>query len=130
MRVLIVEDNVDIYDDYLFRIFNNLLPMDRIEVEHSATLSEAVSKIQEDWDVILMDYALGKAINHEGHKIKDGADLVEMRRIIEEKSGNQSFIIGMSSHEVGNRLMIYKGADSSYLKLHVTEMAREIENLL
>lgn len=131
MRVLIVEDNVDLYNDYILRIFHNLLPLDKIEIVHMATLGDALSHIDEVWDVILMDYSLDKPVELDGHRIKDGADLVAIRRAVEgEDPEARAFIIGTSSNQVGNRLMVDKGADTSFLKLHVVEMAKEIEQRL
>jgi len=131
MRVLIVEDNVDLYNDYMLRILSNVLPMDKIHLEHAIDLLGAAEKLTEKWDVILMDYSLGKsAVSFYDDKIKDGADLVALRRAIEENKEESSFIIGTSSNQVGNRLMVERGADTSYLKLHILEIAKEIAKLL
>ena len=130
MRVLVVEDNVDFYNNYLSRLFAHLLPMNKIEMVHASTLTEALDKIDEKWDVILMDYSLDKPVELDGHKIKDGVDLVSIRRAVEGSDGPASFIIGISSNQVGNRLMVGAGADTSFLKLYVVEMAKEIEQKL
>ncbi len=140
MRILIVEDNVDFYNDYLVRLFGNLLPMDQIEMVHATTVTEALTVISKKWDVILMDYSLGKGAELNGHKIRDGMDLVRIRRAVEAepvvvdgKVTNAlapSFIIGISNSQVGNRLMVEVGASTSFLKLQVVEIAKEIEQRL
>lgn len=132
MRILIVEDNKDFYNDYLIRLFNNILPMDKLEIVHASTVAEVLFKINDWWDVILMDYFLGKSVTElGGKKIKDGADLVKIRRVIESKSPNPaSFIMGISNNQVSNRMLISAGADTSFLKICVIEMAQEIEQRL
>ena len=131
MRILIVEDNVDLYNDYIIRIFGNLLPMDRLEIQHASKIEEAITNLAQPWDVILMDYNIGKPHSSpEGAKVRNGGDLVELVRSMEQGTNRHSFIIGTANNQVGNREMVAKGADTSYLKLHVVEMAREIEQRL
>lgn len=136
LRLLIVEDLDDIYE-YYERILTNLLPKEQIEITRAATIIDSLELIREPWDVILMDYALGEAASIEGDPIKNGADLVKLRRAIETtptaeegKVTNQltpSFIIGTSSNMVTNEYLVKEGADTSMLKNAVPEMAREIE---
>lgn len=131
-RVLVVEDNVSFYCDYLLRLFGNLLPMDQLEFIHAATLEEAVMNLSLEWDVILLDFALpGTFRDQEGLLVKDGAGLVRLRRKFEAANQlKKSFVMGISSSGIGNLLMVEAGADTAYLKLKVPQMASEIKNKL
>ncbi len=138
LRLLIIEDLDEIYE-YYERILSNLLPKEQIEFSRAATILDALELLQEPWDVILMDYAMGEAASIEGTPIRNGADLVKLRRAIEaepqpdEETGNMtnrfppSFIIGTSSSTVTNEFLVKEGADTSLLKNAVPEVAREIE---
>jgi CheY-like chemotaxis protein len=126
-RLLIVEDQVDFYEDYLLRLFGKLLPLEKISITHAPTLDAALAALQEPWDAVLMDYSLGPKTEFLGESVRDGADLVRFRRAIEEKTGQpKAYIMGMSSNNVGNRLIQERGADTSLLKLQVPEMAKLI----
>ena len=130
LRLLIIEDLDEIYE-YLERILTNLLPKERIEITRAATILDALELIREPWDVILMDYALGETASIEGDPIKNGADLVKVRRAVEQaETLATSFIIGTSSSTVTNEYLVKGGADTSMLKIEVPEMAREIERRL
>lgn len=141
LRLLVVEDIDEIYE-YLERILMNLLPKERIEISRAATIRDALELMHEPWDVILMDYAMGEGVNIEGSPIKNGRDLVKVRRAIETehdhvakavKVANRltpSFIIGTSSSTVTNEFLVKAGADTSLLKNAVPEMAQEIERRL
>ncbi len=130
-RLLVVEDQVDFYQDYLLRIFGKLLPMESISVVHVPTLDAALAALQEQWDFILMDYSLGAKTKFLGETVRDGADLVAFRRAVEEQNGRtKCFILGTSSNEVGNRLMRGEGANTTVLKIQVPEMAKLIEEAL
>lgn len=135
-RILVVEDNVDFYCDYLLRLFQNLLPMEKLEFVHAATIEEAVLNLPLAWDVILMDFAMPGTFrvppdNPEGLLIKDGADMVRLRRQFEKSDGlKPSFVMGTSSSGIGNRLMVEAGADVAHLKLEVPQMATEIKKKL
>jgi hypothetical protein len=106
--------------------------MERLEIVHAPTIENALEYIAAPWDVILMDYALDKPVEYMDHKIRDGCDLVMVRRIYEDghSEDGRAFIIGTCSNQVGNRLMVERGADTSFLKLHVTEIAKEIRQRL
>jgi CheY-like chemotaxis protein len=141
LRLLIIEDLDDIYQ-YYERILTNLLPKEKIEITRAATLRDSLELIREPWDVILMDYAMGDAASIEGDPIKNGADLVKVRRCVEAINACEvedgkvtealvpSFIIGTSSSMVTNEYLVRDGADTSLLKSAVPEMAREIERRL
>jgi CheY-like chemotaxis protein len=105
--------------------------MDQIQFVHAPSLAAAVKQLQEaDWDVVLMDYSLGAAYKVDGTEAvyRDGKDLIKLRRSLEEAGGlKTSFIIGTSSNQVGNRLMVEVGADTATLKINVPEIAKEIE---
>ena len=126
-RLLIVEDQVDFYEDYLLRVFAKLLPLEKISIVHAPTLDAAITALQEPWDAILMDYSLGPKTEFLGEPVRDGADLVRFRRTIEAQTKQPgAFILGMSSNSVGNKLIQERGADTTLLKLHVPEMAKLI----
>lgn len=138
LRLLIVEDLDEIYQ-YFERILTNLLPKEKIEITRVATLRDALEVLSDtQWDVILMDYAMGEAASVEGDSIKNGSDLVKFRRAVEgpgadeegERRFDPSFIIGTSSSTVTNEYLVKSGADTSLLKNAVPEMAREIERRL
>ena len=133
LKLLIIEDLDEIYQ-YYERILTNLLPKEQIEITRAATILDALSLIWEPWNVILMDYAMGEGASIEGEPIKNGADLVKIRRAVEQKdefSGNTpAFIVGTSSSTVTNEHLVKEGADTSMLKNAVPEIAREIERRL
>jgi CheY-like chemotaxis protein len=139
LRLLIVEDLDDIYQ-YYERILTNLLPKEKIEITRAATIPDSLELIREPWDVILMDYAMGMPGEIEGDPVKNGADLIKVRRgveanptVVDGKVTNAlvpSFIIGTSSSMVTNEYLVRDGADTSLLKSAVPEMAREIERRL
>jgi CheY-like chemotaxis protein len=133
LRLLVIEDLDEIYE-YYERVLINLLPEEKIEITRAATILAALELIQEPWDVILMDYALGEIASIERAPVKHGADLIKVRRAV-EASGDASslipaFIIGTSSSTVTNEFLVKAGADASLLKNAVPEMAREIERRL
>ena len=128
-RLLVVEDNADLYQDYFLRLFENLLPMEEISLVHVPTLRAACQAMLEPWDFILMDYALGpKCDFREDIMVRDGADLTRFRRAVEsDHDVAKAFILGTSSNQVGNRLIQEGGADNTLLKLQVVEMAQLIK---
>ena len=78
-----------------------------------------------------MDYSLGSSAYFLGDPIRDGGDLTALRRAFEaQKGGKKAYILGTSSNQVGNELMVMRGADSGLLKLKLPEMAEEISRLL
>ncbi len=130
-RLLVVEDQADFYQDYLLRVFENLLPMEKISVVHVPTLAAALVALQEQWDFILMDYSMGAKTDFLGDPVRDGGDLVAFRRAIELDRGLPgSWILGTSSNQVGNTLMLGRGADDAVLKLEVPQMAAQIGEVL
>ena len=130
LRLLIIEDLDEIYE-YLERILMNLLPRERIEITRAATILDSLELIREPWGVILMDFAMGESASIEGDPIRNGADLVKVRRAVEQgETLAASFIIGTSSATVTNEYLVKAGADTSMLKIEVPEMAREIERRL
>jgi len=130
-RLLVVEDQAEFYQDYLLRIFENLLPMEKISVVHVPTLDAALVALKEPWDFVLMDYSLGAKTEFMGDPIRDGADLISFRRAVEQgQEVAKAFILGTSSNRVGNQLMQERGADNTVLKLEVPQMAKLIEGAL
>jgi len=82
-----------------------------------------------------MDYALGEAASIENDPVRNGADLIKLRRAVEAANDGcggieRAFIIGTSSNMVTNEYLVKEGADTSMLKNAVPEMAREIERRL
>ncbi len=140
LRILVVEDRTEYYQDYLLRIFAKTLPMDEIQFTHVTSIAGGLDMLAKDWDVILMDYALGAShkVEETGSVFRNGSELIQLRRLLEtEVSESQphspltaSFIIGISSNQVGNRAMVEAGADTSLLKIYVTEIAKEIQGRL
>jgi CheY-like chemotaxis protein len=141
-RLLVIEDLDEIYE-YYERVLINLLPKEKIEITRAATILDALELIQEPWDVILMDYAVGEPASIGGASVKHGADIIKVRRAVESQlaagEGDPStgatryppaFIIGTSSSTVTNEFLVKAGADASLLKNAVPEMAREIERRL
>ena len=127
-KLLVVEDQANFYQDYLLRIFENLLPMETISVVHVPTLDAALVALLEPWDMVLMDYGMGAKTEFMGDPVRDGADLVAFRREVEHKQGlPRTFILGTSSNQVGNRLMLERGADNTVLKLQVPQMTQLIK---
>jgi CheY-like chemotaxis protein len=132
VRILVVEDNEEFYENYLLRIFSNLLPVGKIEFTRSGSLQQAAALLIEPWDVVLMDYVLedpGRVPPDDpnGFPVRTGSDLVALRRRYEkEDSLAPAHIIGISSHHIGNHAMSVAGSNENYLKLQVPEMARAI----
>ena len=131
-RLLVVEDQADFYQDYLLRVFEKLLPMEKISVVHVPTLDAALVALQERWDFILMDYSMGAKTDFLGDPVRDGGDLVAFCRAIEKARGWHpgAFILGTSSNQVGNNLMRNRGASRTVLKLEVPQMATFIKGAL
>ncbi len=133
-RLLIVEDMDELYE-YYERILTQLLPKDRIEMVRAATIASALEVIKDPWGAILMDYALGEAAHIDDSPIRNGADLVKVRRAVEAGDDGcggteRALILGISSSTVTNEFIIKEGADASMLKHQVPEMAKEIERRL
>ena len=85
-RVLVVEDM-----DILYKIlYNNLqdgLPMEKFQFIRVSTMRQALEVLDEDWDVILMDYHLGTLeTKKDGVQFYTGADLVTYRRKFEAEN--------------------------------------------
>ncbi len=131
LKVLIVEDVDDLHEYYL-RIFEHSLPVEEVEFTRASSLQAAVAALPEQWDVILMDYALGEPATLDDMKFRNGKDLVAFRRALEGSRGDVSrcFIVGISSNGVGNDLMVDHGADLGLLKLRVPEMASVLKTRL
>lgn len=128
-RLLVVEDNAALYQDYFLRLFEDLLPMEKISMVHVPTLRAACQALLEPWDFVLMDYAMGPKCDFTVDvTVRDGADLTRFRRAVEEEQEvPKAFILGTSSNQVGNRLIQENGADNTLLKLEVVEMAKLIK---
>ena len=128
LRVLVVEDNEEIYQ-YFMRIFENILEIEKFEFVHVTTVQGAIEILGGQWDVILMDYTLGESAEVDGAIFRNGVDLINYRRVLENFSKDtpdplaQALIMGTSSNTVSNDMMHAVGAEASYLKLQVPEMA-------
>jgi len=128
-RILLLEDVPEIFE-YFLRFFENLLPMDQIELTHAETLEEAASHLGSPWDIILVDYQMGAPYRLEGLKsaLRSGADFLLWRRIFESTQYRPSpaYVIATSSSGAANQLLKARGANAMYLKLQVEEIARAI----
>ena len=130
-RLLVVEDQIEFYRDYMLRIFEKSLPMKAISITHSPTLNAALEALREPWDMILMDYSMGPRIQFIGDPVQDGADLTRFRRAIEQDSKlGKSFILGIHSNQVGNLRMQERGTNSTVQKIQVLEMVKLIRGEL
>jgi CheY-like chemotaxis protein len=132
-RLLVVEDHDDFYEDYLLRIFKKTLPMDKITIVRAADLAQALEVLPEPWDMMLMDYSLGAATEYHEETVKNGADLVGIRRVMETKPEGaikMSYIVGMSSNGASNRLILHQGADRTISKLEVERMSRLVKGAM
>lgn len=137
LRVLIVEDNEEILG-YFMRIFKHKLDISQFEFVCASTIQTALDVLPDQWDVILMDYAMGEAAEIDQMTFRNGADLVSYRRTLEEmasqKGANQScdpcLIVGTSSNTVSNVLINEAGANHSYLKLNIPEIADYLQSRL
>ncbi len=130
LRVLIVEDNQGLHQ-YFMRIFEHKLDVAQFEFVCASTIQAALEVLPEQWDVILMDYAMGESAKIDQMTFRNGADLVAYRRSLEEmaaqKGGDRNCprcrIVGTSSNSVSNTLMEGQGADDTFLKLDVPILA-------
>ena len=135
-RLLVVEDQVDFYQDYLIRIFTQMLPMDKIVLTHAPDLQTALAALaEESWDLVLMDYALGPKFNFHGVPIRDGTDLVAFRRCLEGPPDSKDRkprirVWGIAAHTASNRLLIEAGADNAWTKNEVPALAVALRTLL
>ncbi len=138
LRVLIVEDNEEIYH-YFMRIFEHKLDTAQFEFVCASTIQAALEVLPEQWDVILMDYAMGEAAKLDEMSFRNGADLVSYRRTLEEMATQKGTnprecpacrIVGTSSNTVCNDLINKAGANGSYLKLNVPEIADYLQTCL
>ena len=131
LRVLVVEDHIKFYQNYMLRFFGKLLPMEKISLVHVPTLNAALVALLEPWDMIFMDYSLGAKTEFLGDPVLDGADLVSFRRSVEEtKDTPHAFILGTASNSIGNLHMLDRGADHALLKNKVPEMAKLVRGAL
>lgn len=130
-KLLVVEDKIDFYEGYLLRIFETLLPMEKISVTHVPTLGAATAVLLEPWDAMLVDFSLGARVKFDDETIRDGGDLIAYRRGAEkDQRVPKTLILGMSSNQAGNRAMKDRGADGTVLKIQVPEMAALIKGAL
>jgi len=128
-RILVVEDQEDFYKDYLLRIFEKLLPMEKVNITHVPTLGAALAALLEPWNMVLMDYTLGSKVEFLGDTVRDGADLVRFRRAVEaENALSPAYILGTSGNDVANRLLMGVGANDACLKLNVEDMAATVSH--
>jgi CheY-like chemotaxis protein len=136
VRILTVEDNEEFYHTYLLRMFEKLLPVDKLQFVHTARVAEALELLQEKWALILMDYELPDTVKlalEDGKQLsmRHGNALVLFRREAEKQEGvPRTPIIGMASSRIGNHLLREAGADRAFLKLEVPEIARSIKDYL
>lgn len=128
IRVLVVEDKPALYQEYM-NIFAHFLPLERMVFEHAATITGALEVIGEEWDVIVTGYSLGAKAPFRKRTIRNGADLVDTRRMVEnERQGPKaSFIVGFSSSTATNELLERKGSNISLPKTRLIDMVRLIQ---
>ena len=137
LKVLVVEDNEEVYQ-YFMRLFEHILEVERFEFVHVSTIQAALEVLPEEWDVVLMDYALGKAAEIDQMTFRNGADLVSYRRALEDMASQEGAeqrcpkcrIVGTSSNMVSNDLMFHAGAEEAFLKLDVPQIADYLKELL
>lgn len=131
-RLLVVEDQTEFYQDYLLRIFERTLPMETISIVHVPTLNAALMALLEpSWDMILMDYNLGPKAEFLGDPVRDGADLIAFRRAAERTQPlPKAYILGIGGNQVGNQLMLAKGANHVVLKIRISEMVDLIRGMI
>lgn len=123
VKVLVVEDNDALYEGYFLRLASRLLPMDEIELTRASSIPAAIEALSKAWDFIIMDYQIGAAADFEGTKIRNGADLIRLRRRLEEGPKlSPTNIVGFASNGIGNQIMMDNGAASAFLKLNVGPM--------
>lgn len=135
LRVLVIEDNEELYQ-YFLRLFENLLDMTAFEFTHVSTIQGALDILEEEWDVVLMDYEMGVAGEANGTQVRNGADLITYRRALEDMASQEgadqncpkSHIIGTSSSRVCNMSLVKAGADAAYLKLEVPDIAKYLQS--
>ena len=131
ISILVVEDVKEIYEYYL-RVFEQILPVEDIEFTHASSIKEACEVLEQPFDIILMDYALGAPFLAPGatKSITDGAGLVKVRRFLEGKNiVKPAQIFGISSAKIGNDLLIKAGAHYAYLKVKVEELANSLKTV-
>lgn len=134
-RILVVEDNTELYEKELRRYLEAILPAGKFELHRAAGLEEAAAVVTEPWDVILVGYSLGHSAptvpeEPEGKRVRNGAEFVALRRTVEVGSdalGKPSTIIGISSFQVSNAQMVEAGANTSVNKSRLEDLAREVE---
>jgi len=130
-RVLVVEDDENIYQNYLMRIFGELLSMEKFEFTRVGNIYTALEALEEDWDIILMDYHLGvQYVERKGMHFRNGADLVAYRRTLEEADPKLSKpqIAGIAGSTVCNTKIVNAGANAAFLKLEVPEIAAKLKD--
>jgi CheY-like chemotaxis protein len=132
MKVLVVEDNVALYQGYLLRILTALLPEGKVEFHHVSSIPEAARDLFGDWDIILMDYNLPGAAevciqNPPPIQVRNGADLIACRRLA-ERAGTcpPALILGMTVSHAESRILTASGANESFLKLQVPDISKAI----
>lgn len=139
ISILVVEDNDRLFEGYLERMLGRSLEKEGIEeyqVQRASNLEGALSLlVEENPNVILMDFDLGKRFfcsTPEGPIVlTNGADLIGLRRALEQdERRSPSRIIGMASHPAGNLFLGKSGADVTFLKLDIPQMARQIREWL
>ena len=85
-RVLVVED-MDVLYKILYKNLQASLPMEKFQFIRVSTMLQALEVLDEDWDVILMDYHLGtQKTEKDGVQFYTGADLVTYRRKFEAEN--------------------------------------------
>lgn len=112
IEVLVVED-MDVLYKILLKSFRQALPMEEFNFTHVGTKAAALDVLDQDWDVILMDYHLGtQETIRDGVEFRNGADLVAYRRKIEGiDPEKKAYIIGMAGLDKYNARLEIKGTD-------------------
>ncbi len=129
LKVLVIEDMEVLYK-YVMRLFEKTLSIENFEFTNVQTIPLALEALEQDWDVILMDYYLGALHGERGEaSFRNGADLVAYRRALEEAEPEKkkARIIGFSGSVVCNDHMASVGATCSFLKDDVPGIAEMLE---
>ncbi len=115
---------MDVLYKILLKSLRKSLPMEEFNFTRVSTKATALDVLEQDWDVILMDYHLGtQETIRDGVEFLNGADLVAYRRRFEEANPERkAYIIGMAGLDKYNQLLEIEGVDVTCIR-HIAGMA-------